>query len=204
MSTPVKILIADDDTLMHMLYRHHLERAGFQVLTATNGREALEVAARELPQLIFMDIMMPEVDGMTALRELKKADAQMQAQFKPRQDELLNLQKEIDALSGQLQSGKLSPQQESDVTALGKRKQTDLQRKQEDYNADVQAYRDEVLQKSSAKMQAVVKKLAEEKGYDFVLQAGATVFFKGALDITNDAIAAYDKANPVAAAPAGK
>jgi CheY-like chemotaxis protein len=75
MSTPVKILIADDDTLMHMLYRHHLERAGFQVLTATNGREALEVAARELPQLIFMDIMMPEVDGMTALRELKKADA---------------------------------------------------------------------------------------------------------------------------------
>jgi outer membrane protein len=53
-------------------------------------------------------------------------------------------------------------------------------------------------------MQAVVKKLAEEKGYDFVLQAGATVFFKGALDITNDAIAAYDKANPAAAAPAGK
>jgi len=136
--------------------------------------------------------------------ELKKADAQMQAQFKPKQDELLNLQKEIDALSAQLQSGKLSPQQESEVTALGKRKQTDFQRKQDDFNADVQAYRDEVLQKSSTKMQAVVKKLAEEKGYDFVLQAGATVFFKGALDITNDAIAAYDKANPAAAAPAGK
>jgi CheY-like chemotaxis protein len=75
MSAPAKILIVDDDTLMHMLYRHHLERAGFQVLTAINGREAVEVATRELPQLIFMDIMMPEVDGLTALRELKKSDA---------------------------------------------------------------------------------------------------------------------------------
>jgi CheY-like chemotaxis protein len=75
MSAPSKILIVDDDTLMHLLYRNHLERAGFQVLTAKNGREAVEVAARELPQLIFMDVMMPETDGLTALRELQKSDA---------------------------------------------------------------------------------------------------------------------------------
>jgi CheY-like chemotaxis protein len=75
MSAPSKILIVDDDTLMHMLYRNHLERAGFQVLAAKNGREAVEVAARELPQLIFMDVMMPETDGLTALRELQKSDA---------------------------------------------------------------------------------------------------------------------------------
>jgi outer membrane protein len=136
--------------------------------------------------------------------ELKKADAQMQAQFKPRQDEIQNLQKEIEALSAQLQSGKLSDQQANDVTILGKRKQTDLQRKTDDLNADAQAFREEVLQKGVGKMQVVVKKLAEDKGYDLVVEASSTIFFKTALDITNDAIAAYDKANPVAAAPAGK
>jgi len=136
--------------------------------------------------------------------EIKKADAQMQATFKPRSDEIQNLQKEIEALSAQLQSGKLNDQQANDVTVLGKRRQTELQRKQDDFNADVQAYQNEVLQKAGAKMQAVVKKLAEEKGYDLVVEATTAIFFKAAMDITNDAIAAYDKANPVAAAPAGK
>jgi len=128
--------------------------------------------------------------------EAKKADAEMQARFKPRQDEIQNLTKEIDSLSTRIQSGKLTPQEESDVTALGKRRQTELQRKQDDFNADAQAFRDETVQKMGAKMQAVVKKLAEEKGYDLVLEASTAIFFKGALDITNDAIAAYDKANP--------
>jgi len=70
-----KVLVVDDDSLMHMLYRKHLEQAGFEVLAAKNGVEALEVAARESPQVIFMDVMMPELDGLSALRELKKADA---------------------------------------------------------------------------------------------------------------------------------
>lgn len=138
--------------------------------------------------------------------EVKKADAQMQATFKPRQDELIQLQKEIDALSAQIQSGKLNPQQENDVTVLGKRKQTELTRKQDDFNADSQAFKDDVLQRCAAKMSAVVKKLAEEKGYDLVVEASTAIYFKTALDITADAIVAYDKANPVAPAtpPAGK
>ena len=70
-----KILIVDDDPLMPLLLQHHLERAGYQVISAQNGRQALEVAARELPQLIVMDIMMPELDGLTAVRQLKKNEA---------------------------------------------------------------------------------------------------------------------------------
>jgi outer membrane protein len=128
--------------------------------------------------------------------EAKKADTDMQARFKPRQDEIQNLTKEIESLSTRLQSGKLTPQEESDVTVLGKRRQTELQRKQDDFNADVQVFRDDVVQKIGAKMQAVVKKLAEDKGYDLVLEATTAIFFKGALDVTADAIAAYDKANP--------
>jgi CheY-like chemotaxis protein len=72
---PHKILLVDDDPLMHLLYRPHIERAGFQLLSAKNGREALETAIRESPQVILMDIMMPDTDGLTALRELKKEEA---------------------------------------------------------------------------------------------------------------------------------
>src|SRR6476619_7580256 len=130
--------------------------------------------------------------------EIKKADAQMQATFKPRQDRIEVLQKEIAALAQQLQAsnGKLSPQAEADLQTQGQRKQRDLQRLSDDLNADSTAYRNEVLSKSSDKMQAVVKKLAEEKGLDLVIDASTALYFKDAMDITKDAIAAYDKAYP--------
>lgn len=130
--------------------------------------------------------------------EIKKADAQMQAQFKPRQDKINELQNEIAQLAQQLQSssGKLSPQAESDLTAKGQRDQRDLQRMQDDLQSDATAYRNDVLSKSSTKMKEVVKKLAEEKGLDVIVDTSTTLYFKPALDLTNDAIAAYDKAYP--------
>jgi two-component system chemotaxis response regulator CheY len=70
-----QILVVDDDQLMHRLFQHHLERAGYQMVSAMNGREALELAARQPPHLIVMDIMMPDTDGLAALRELQKSDA---------------------------------------------------------------------------------------------------------------------------------
>jgi len=70
-----KILIVDDDPLIHQLYRRHIERAGYQVIGAMNGREAMEIAAREMPQVIVMDIMMPEMDGLTAAFGIKRAEA---------------------------------------------------------------------------------------------------------------------------------
>src|ERR1700743_751360 len=70
-----QILVVDDDQLMHRLFQHHLERAGYQMVSALNGREAIDIASRQPPQLIVMDIMMPEVDGLSALRELKKVEA---------------------------------------------------------------------------------------------------------------------------------
>jgi CheY-like chemotaxis protein len=45
------------------------------MVSAMNGREALDLAARQPPNLIVMDIMMPDIDGLAALRELKKNDA---------------------------------------------------------------------------------------------------------------------------------
>ncbi len=69
-----KILVVDDEPIVQRLLQRHLERAGYEMVSATNGREALDLAAREGPQLIVMDIMMPEMDGLTALRQLKKTE----------------------------------------------------------------------------------------------------------------------------------
>jgi len=69
-----KILVVDDEPIVHRLLQHHLERAGYEMIAASNGREALELAGREGPQLIVMDIMMAEMDGLTALRQLKKEE----------------------------------------------------------------------------------------------------------------------------------
>lgn len=71
----LKALVVDDEPYMHRLLQHHLGRLGFQMLNANNGREGLEVARRESPDLIVMDMMMPEMDGLSALKELKQDGA---------------------------------------------------------------------------------------------------------------------------------
>lgn len=135
--------------------------------------------------------------------EIKAASDAMSARYQPRVAEIEQLNKEISTLASNLQtnSGKLTPQAESEMTQQAQRKQRDVQRRQDDLQADVDRERNEILQKSSVKMSAVVKKLAEAKGLDIVVDAPYAVYFKEALDITNDAIAAYNKENP-AAAPA--
>jgi two-component system alkaline phosphatase synthesis response regulator PhoP len=69
-----KILVVDDEPIVHRLLQHHLERAGYEMIGATNGKEALELAHSECPELIVMDVMMAEMDGLTALRSLKKKE----------------------------------------------------------------------------------------------------------------------------------
>jgi len=138
--------------------------------------------------------------------EIKVASAAMEARYKPRVSQIETLDKEIATIAQNLQSntGKLTPQAESELNAQGTKKQRDVQRLRDDLQADVDRDRNEILQKSSVKMSEVVKKLAEEKGLDVVVDLPYTVFAKPALDITNDAIAAYDKAYPAAAPPAKK
>ena len=70
-----KILIVDDQPFMVRLIQHNLERAGFELLTARNGYEAVELAQKGLPNLVVMDVMMAEMDGLKALAELKKLES---------------------------------------------------------------------------------------------------------------------------------
>ncbi len=138
--------------------------------------------------------------------EIKKANEDMQATFKPRQDKINLLASEIQALQTQLQNsnGKLTPAQEADIQANGSKKQRELKYATDDLNSDAEAFRNETLQKSSVKMNEVIKKVAEAKGLDLVVDAQTAHFYKPALDITDEVIAAYNKAYPVAGAPAAK
>jgi len=72
---PHTILVVDDDPITQRVLQHYLTRTGHHILTATNGRQAIEVAERELPALIILDVMMPEMGGLTALRQLKEIEA---------------------------------------------------------------------------------------------------------------------------------
>src|SRR4030088_3142136 len=66
------ILIVDDEPRILDSVRMNLELEGYQVFEATNGQEALDEVRRRLPDLVVMDVMMPEMDGFEALRELRK------------------------------------------------------------------------------------------------------------------------------------
>lgn len=66
------ILIVDDEPILRQLFQRVLEHDGHQVLTAGNGREALEVMRRQVPDLIMLDLLMPAMDGETFLRLIRR------------------------------------------------------------------------------------------------------------------------------------
>ncbi len=68
----IKILLVDDDKDILEILDYNLSVSGFQVLTAHNGMEALEKAKKEIPELIILDVMMPEMDGIEACERLRK------------------------------------------------------------------------------------------------------------------------------------
>jgi two-component system alkaline phosphatase synthesis response regulator PhoP len=66
-----KILIIDDDELVRMALQSRLEKENFDVVTAGNGPEGLQLAGTEAPQLIILDLEMPELDGVEVLDRLR-------------------------------------------------------------------------------------------------------------------------------------
>ena len=66
------ILVVEDEISLLNALRDKLTRENFAVLEAKNGEEGLEVALREHPDLILLDIVMPKMDGMTMLRKLRE------------------------------------------------------------------------------------------------------------------------------------
>ncbi|HEX9780900.1 MAG TPA: response regulator [bacterium] len=70
MAARKRILIADDEKELALAIKVRLEAAGYQVTTAHDGREALELAKQDRPDLILLDVLMPVMDGYACLRQL--------------------------------------------------------------------------------------------------------------------------------------
>lgn len=69
--TYMKVLIIDDTELIRRMYARNLELAGFEVTTADDGSKALDSAINESPDVILMDVMMPIMNGIDAIKVLK-------------------------------------------------------------------------------------------------------------------------------------
>ena len=67
-----RILVVDDEESTRRLMQIALTNAGFEVLQAENGLKALEIIKKEIPDAVIVDIVMPEMDGRSLLREIRK------------------------------------------------------------------------------------------------------------------------------------
>lgn len=70
----IKVLLVDDAAFMRMRCSKLLKEKGFEVVEAENGLDAIEKYKAENPDIVFMDITMPEMDGITAVTEIVKID----------------------------------------------------------------------------------------------------------------------------------
>ncbi len=70
----VRVLVVDDAAFVRMRTTQVLEKAGYTVLSAADGAEAVERYRQEHPDLVILDITMPVMDGITALREIRDLD----------------------------------------------------------------------------------------------------------------------------------
>ncbi|MGK7872336.1 MAG: response regulator transcription factor [Xenococcaceae cyanobacterium] len=67
-----QLLLIDDDPNLILLVKDYLEFRGYEVITAENGREALEILERQIPDMIVCDVMMPEMDGYALVEHIRQ------------------------------------------------------------------------------------------------------------------------------------
>jgi two-component system, OmpR family, response regulator VicR len=85
---PKKILVVDDEMPIAEILKYNLEEEGYHVIVAFNGEEALQKVATEKPDLVILDIMMPQKDGYTACREIRQKSSIPIIMVTAREDEV--------------------------------------------------------------------------------------------------------------------
>lgn len=81
MKLPAKLLIVDDDALLLASLKNQFEEAGYDVVTAENGEEGVKQYQAEKPAVVLMDVMMPVMDGLSMLKEIRKQDPESGVPF---------------------------------------------------------------------------------------------------------------------------
>jgi outer membrane protein len=149
--------------------------------------------------------------AIASTAEGKQAGAELQSQFAARQNELEGLNKQINDLRQRLETGKgkISDEEQARLTRQGELMARQLQRKQEEYQEDVNAAQGEVFDRVGRKMVDVLDRYARENGYVVILDSSAQntpiLFASTNIDVTQDIVRLFDGAYPVkagAAAPA--
>ncbi len=128
--------------------------------------------------------------------QIKQDQAALQAKYGPRQQGIAHLQQQVQDLQNQLDGGNLTPQKNEQLRQQLYDAQKDLRRKQQDLQSDVNFDRQGILSSAGQKMTEVIKKIAQERGIDVVIDSSNTLYYKPALDITAEATADYDKMFP--------
>jgi outer membrane protein len=137
--------------------------------------------------------------------EGKQASAELQSQFAAGQTELENLNKHVNDLRQRLQAGqgKLSPDEEGRLTQQGQRSAQQLERKQTEYQEDVNAAQAEVIDRIGRKLVDVLDRYARENGYVLMIDSSAQnspILYKSTqIDVTQDIVRLYDQAYPLKA-----
>ena len=67
----IKVLLVEDESMIVDMYKMRLEEEGFEVLVTDRGTEAFEIASKEKPNIILLDVILPEIDGFSVLQMIK-------------------------------------------------------------------------------------------------------------------------------------
>jgi len=132
---------------------------------------------------------------MSFTAEMQKEAEELEAKFRPRQQELAQLNQELEQLQQRLANA--SGQEALSLQAEAQRKQRRAQRMQEDLQADVEYERSTILQDAQEKMRAIVEQVANQQKLDLVVDVSNAIYFRPALEITQQVTAAYNQAHPV-------
>jgi outer membrane protein len=147
-------------------------------------------------------------NAIVATAEGKQAQAQLQSQFAPKQNELQNLQKQIEDLQRRMADGArtLSDDEKAKMQREGEMLSRRLQRGNDDLNEELNAAQGEIVDSIGRKMLEVLDRYSRENGYTVVLDTSAqgspVVYGSSTSDITQDIVRLYDQAYPVKAGAA--
>ena len=129
-------------------------------------------------------------------QEIKKAQAALEAKYRPRQQAIEGLQRDLQTIQQQLAGSNVTPDREAQLRQTATEKQKQLQRQGEDLQGDVNAERQDILGRAGRQMTEIIRKIAEQRGLDVIVDVTNTLYYKPALELTSEATAAYDKAYP--------